>query len=74
MPRPLKTVRTIFKNIGIAEDVVAIVDLELYSDVQGRVPIGSWQGLIDRLLREHIDKQRSQTRASLPASAGGETA
>lgn len=62
MPRPKKTVRTIFKNIGVAEDLVARIELEFYSDLQKRVPIGSWQGLIDKLLRRYLlEKDASET-------------
>lgn len=54
MPRPKKTTRTIFKNIGLAEDLVARLELELFSEVEGRIPFGAQQAFFERLLRKHF--------------------
>lgn len=56
MPRPPKAIKPIEKNISLPTDVVARIDLELFSDVQGRVPHGAWSRLVESLLREHIKK------------------
>ena len=56
MPRPRKAVRSIEKNISIPEDVVARIDLELWSELEEKVPFGAWQRLVTGLLREHIAK------------------
>jgi hypothetical protein len=56
MPRPKKTIRTIFKNIALPEDLVARLELELYSDVEGRVPFGAQQEFFTKLLREHFER------------------
>lgn len=56
MSRPKKTVRTIFKNIGIPEDLVAKLELHLYSDVEGRIPLGAQQEFFTQLLRDYFDK------------------
>lgn len=55
MPRPKKTVRTVYKNIGLPEDLVARLELELYSEVEGRIPHGAQQEFFTRLLRTHFE-------------------
>ena len=54
MARPKKTTRTIFKNIGIPEDLVARLELHLYSDLEGRIPQGAQQEFFTKLLRDYF--------------------
>ena len=56
MPRPRKTLRPISKNIHLPEDIVLQTELFLYSEIEGKVPYGAWQGLIEKLLREHFER------------------
>lgn len=56
MPRPRNAIKSIEKNISIPEDLVARVELELWSELEGKVPFGAWKELIVRLLREHFTK------------------
>ena len=56
MPRPKKVIRTVFKNIGIPEDLNARMELELYSEVEGKIPFGAQQEFFSRLMREHFAK------------------
>lgn len=58
MPRPPKTIRPVQKCISLPEDIVAAIDLELYSEIDGKVPFGAWQGLVERLLREELARRR----------------
>lgn len=55
MPRPKKTLRPVYKNISLPEDLVAQVELSLWSELEQRVPFGAWSELVQRLLREHLD-------------------
>ena len=57
MPRPRKAIRPVEKNISLPEDLVARVDLELYSDLEGKVPFGAWQRYVERLIREDLAKR-----------------
>ena len=50
MARPRNIQRTIEKKVCIPETTVAKVDLELYSDLEGRVPVGAWKELVTKLL------------------------
>lgn len=54
MARPRKAIRPIEKNISLPQDVVARVDLELYSEIDGKVPFGAWQKFIERLVRAEL--------------------
>ena len=56
MSRPKKTVRTVFKNIGLPEDLVVKMELELYSEVEGRIPLGAQQDFFTRLLRDYFER------------------
>lgn len=55
MARPKKTVRTVFKNIGIPEDLWEQVKEELHSEIEGRIPFGAQQAFFTKLLQDHFD-------------------
>ena len=57
MPRPRKAIRPIEKNISLPEDIVARVDLELFSEVEGKVPFGAWQRYIEGLIRADLARR-----------------
>lgn len=57
MPQPKKVIRTRFLRVGIPEDVLAKVDMELYSELEGRVPLGSYQKLITPMLEEWLQER-----------------
>jgi hypothetical protein len=52
--RPPKTIRPVLKHISLPEDLVANVELALFSQALGRVPLGAWQQLLEGLLREWL--------------------
>jgi len=56
MSRPKGLTPRISKNISLPQDIVARMELELYSEVDGRIPIGAQSQLIEKLLREHYKK------------------
>jgi hypothetical protein len=55
MARPKKILRTIQKNIGIPEDLAARLELELYSEIEGKIPFGAQQEFFTKLLREYFE-------------------
>jgi hypothetical protein len=57
MARPKKLIRTVYKNIAIPEDLAAKMELELYSEVEGKIPFGAQQEFFTGLLREYFNKQ-----------------
>lgn len=60
MPRPAKAIRPVSKHLSLREDLVAQVELMLYSEVEDRVPQGAFaeyiEGLIVRDLLERMKK------------------
>lgn len=52
MARPKKTVRTVFKNIALPEDLANKVDLYLWSELEGKIPFGAQQEFFTRLVTE----------------------
>lgn len=56
MPRPPKAIKSIAKEISLPPDIVARVDLQLYSELEGRVPHGAWQKLLTQLLTQWLDR------------------
>jgi hypothetical protein len=57
MARPLKTIRTVCKNISLPEDLNARVELELYSEIEGKIPFGAQQVFYTSLLKQHFAEQ-----------------
>lgn len=66
MPRPRKAIPSVEKNISLPRDLVAVVELSLYSELEGKVPFGAWQRYLERLIREDLVK-----RGLLPGGNGG---
>ncbi len=62
MPRPRNVTRTVFKNIGLREDLAARLELELYSEAERRIPLGAQQRLFNQLLEEHFKRADAQRR------------
>lgn len=54
MAQPKKVDRPVRKNICLPQSLVARVDLELWSDVEGKVPFAAWQGYVERLIRQDL--------------------
>ncbi len=57
MPRPKKLIRPIAINLKLPEDLVAQIQLELYSETLGKVPQGAIQGFFESLSREYFAKK-----------------
>jgi len=65
MPRPRKAIRSVEKNISLPEDLVARVNLELYSDLEGKVPFGAWQRYIEGLIRADLERRALATATAI---------
>lgn len=57
MGRPRKAIRPIEKNISLPLDLVARVELELYSELEGKVPFGAWSRYVEKLIRDDLEKK-----------------
>lgn len=58
MPRPRKTDRPVEKNISLPTSTVARVELELFSELEGKVPFGAWQKFLVGLIDQHFARKR----------------
>lgn len=54
MPRVKRVDRPVRLEITLPESVSAAVELELFSDIEGRVPYGARSKLIEQLLRDWL--------------------
>ena len=54
MPRPKNVIPSVEKTVSLPEDLVLAVDLELFSEVEGKVPFGAWKAFLTRLVKEHL--------------------
>ena len=57
MPRQKNLIPTVEKKIQIQADICARMELELFSDLEGKIPYGAQSELINKLLREHYRRQ-----------------
>ena len=62
MPRPLKADRPVEKTISLPTSIAARIDLELYSELEGKVPHGAWQRFLVALISEHFARVDAQTK------------
>ena len=60
MARPASINKPIEKKLSLDAELVAKVELALFSDLEGRVPYGAWSGLIEQLLREYFSRAERQ--------------
>jgi hypothetical protein len=60
MARPRKTDRPIEKNISLPQSVVVRVELELFSELEGKVPFGAWQRYITRLVEADLSRKEGK--------------
>lgn len=51
MPRPRKVERSHHMSVYLPESVKAKMDIELYSELEGRVPFGAYNNLFVDLVR-----------------------
>lgn len=56
MPRPRKIDRPVEKRVMLPESLVARVELELFSDLEGKVPFGAWQRFLTDVIMERLAK------------------
>lgn len=59
MPRPKQTVKSAFRNIALPEPLADRLDLELYSELEGRIPTGAYKLFFTNLLEQYFEQRRS---------------
>jgi len=64
MARPPNAIRPVTIRISIPETVVAQMDLELYSELEGRVPYSARTRFIQQLVLGYFDKKQQAATAA----------
>lgn len=57
MGRPSKVDKSIEKTICLAQSLVVKVDLELMSELEGKVPFGAWKVYVTELISADLAKR-----------------
>lgn len=57
MARPAKTTPSVNINLAVDPDLMAKVRLEVFSEVEGKVPHGAYSGFFNTVLKEYFTKQ-----------------
>lgn len=58
MAKTKRTIRPIEKNISIPENIVAEVNLHLYSELEKKIPFAAWSKLVSSLLRQWLEEKK----------------
>jgi hypothetical protein len=70
MARPKRIIRPIVKNIALPEDLVARIELELFSEIEGKIPFGAQQRFFEKVIREHYAQQDAAAQLSSTTQKG----
>lgn len=57
MPRPKQTIRTVYFHVGLPEDLAAKIQLQLFSEVESKIPIGAYQRYFTELVRRDFEQK-----------------
>lgn len=60
MPRPRNIVRQLPLNVHLPEDIRTRLDLHLFSELEGRVPMGAYQRFLTQLLSDYFNRKDSK--------------
>jgi threonine synthase len=59
MPRPKQTVPSATRNIALPQPLADKLDLELYSELEGRIPTGAYKSFFSNLLEQYFAAQQT---------------
>lgn len=62
MARPKKVVRSRAKNLLLPEDLITKVDLELFSELEGKVPFAAWQKFTVKCIENYFAIRAANTK------------
>lgn len=54
MARPKQTTPSTFRNISLPQPLAEKLDLELYSELEGRIPLGAYKHFFTALLEKYF--------------------
>lgn len=62
MARPKKVIRCKAKNLLLPENLIAKVDLELFSELEGKVPFAAWQTFTVKCIENYFAIRAANTK------------
>lgn len=71
MSRPRRVIRPTSLEVSIPETIRGRLDLFLFSEVEGRVPLGAYSRLVTRLLSEFFEGEELPLSPYVPAAPHG---
>lgn len=71
MARPRRIDRPVEKRISLPRSLVVQVELELFSDLEQKVPFGAWQRLLIDLLERQVEVWRRARAGEADSAAVG---
>lgn len=60
MPRPKRAIRPVEKSLSLPEDIIARVELMLWSELEERVPHGAFSRYVEKLIREDLKNREGK--------------
>lgn len=70
MARPKNVIKSVSRNISIPIDLCELMDKELYSELEGKIPFGAQQVFFTKLLRAYFgQKPAEEAPAAIAAPA-----
>jgi hypothetical protein len=64
--KPANVIPPVEKKLSLPSNLVADVELQLFSELEGRVPHGAWSRLITGLLQQWLDTIPKELRNDNP--------
>ena len=59
MARPSHTTKSVQLNLSLPQPLADKLALELYSEVEGRIPLGAYKAFFTTLLENHFAEQQA---------------
>lgn len=60
MGRPRKLDRWVYKKTYLPQSVMEAVERELFSEIEGKIPYGAWNTMIEEAVRDWLLKRGIQ--------------
>ena len=59
MPRRKAVMRNVYKTVCLEEDIIAQVELKLWSELEKKVPFGAWKIYLTDLIWADLQRDRN---------------
>ena len=59
MARSKQPIPSVYKNIAIPKPLADRLDLELFSEVENRIPLGAYKDFVSNLILQYFEQKRN---------------